>query len=427
MTTDLFKRTAANGMNPPARLRNTSSDPFRVASYCLATFGIHVDDTSTYTLSLPVRALNISLSVLTIVMTNLFLLEHLVSYLYGLSGWMYAKWLMAAISGALTATTVIAKASSVRQMAAFYRTNFIPWRTRAKTIARVKSTLIILLVWAFIMACAFDFAANGIEEDAKIYAYFSRSPPVNGTFAPDPIREGFLRLDAFVRWFFILGKREMPYFSRFLIEANLSVGPTCFGIFLYTFMTELAAGNMDHLKHYILTLKHSDHDDPAETVRQIRDLYFHQASSAQELESAFNGLVLLWYFMCSVFTCANIRGAYLGEFPPPGSRAVLAVLLEAFPLYCVYVGITMAASDFHDSTMEVLTQIEAFTAILGKRYQLQHATYFLASMCIASVGLNPPRLTVGRLFPIRRALLAALVLLFLAAALVSARMAQSRD
>ncbi|KAH7932554.1 uncharacterized protein LOC119377943 [Rhipicephalus sanguineus] len=407
MTTDLFKRTAANGMNPPARLRNTSSDPFRVASYCLAMFGIHVDDTSTYTVSLPVRVLNIALSVLTVLMTNLFLLEHVMSYLYGLSGWMYAKWLMAAISGALTATTVIAKASSVRQVAAFYRTNFIPWRTRAKTVARVKSTLVILLVWAFILANAFDFAANGIEEDAKIYAFFSRSPlPVNGTFTPDAIREGFLRLDAFLRWLFVLG-------------------PTCFSIFLYSFMTELAAGNMDHLKHYILTIKHSDHDDPAETVRQIRDLYFHQASSAQELDSAFSGLVLLWYLMCSVFTCANIRGAYLGEFP--GDRAVFSVLLEAFPLYCVYVGITMAASDLHDATMEVLTQIEAFTAILGKRYQLQHATYFLANMCITSVGLNPPRLTVGRLFPIRRVLLAVLVLLFVAAALVSARMAQSRD
>ncbi|KAH8040078.1 hypothetical protein HPB51_009334 [Rhipicephalus microplus] len=408
MTTDLFKRTgAANGMNPPARLRNTSSDPFRVASYCLAMFGIHVDDTSTYTVSLPVRVLNISLSVLTILMTSLFLLEHAVSYLYGLSGWMYAKWLMAAISGALTATTAIAKGSSVRQLAAFYRTNFIPWRTRPKTIARVKSTLIIMLVWAFILANAFDFAANGIEEDAKIYAFFSRSPLlVNTTFAPDTVMEGFLRLDAFLRWLFILG-------------------PTCFGIFLYSFMTELAAGNMAHLKHYILTLKHSDHDDPAESVRQIRDLYFHQASSVQELDSAFSGLVLLWYSMCSVFTCANIRGAYLGEFP--GQRAVFSVLLEAFPLYCVYVGITMAASDLHDGTMEVLTQIEAFTAILGKRYPLQHATYFLADMCITSVGLNPPRLTVGRLFPIRRVLLAVLVLLFVAVALIAARMAQNRD
>ncbi|KAL3203704.1 hypothetical protein MRX96_053193, partial [Rhipicephalus microplus] len=132
--------------------------------------------------------------------------------------------------------------------------------------------------------------------------------------------------------------------------------PTCFGIFLYSFMTELAAGNMAHLKHYILTLKHSDHDDPAESVRQIRDLYFHQASSAQEPR--------------------------LGVQRP---RAALA-----FPLYCVYVGITMAASDLHDGTMEVLTQIEAFTAILGKRYPLQHATYFLADMCITSVGLNPP-------------------------------------
>ncbi|XP_065291499.1 uncharacterized protein [Dermacentor albipictus] len=410
MASDLFKRTAANGMNPPARLRNTSSDPFRVASYCLAVFGIHVEDTSTYVVSLPMRVLNTFLSALTILMTNLFLLEHLVSYLHGLSGWVYAKWLMAAISAALTATTVIGKASSVRQVAAFYRTNFIPWRTRAKTMARVKSTLVILVVWAFILANAFDFAVNGIEEDDKIYAFFSRSPLVNGTFTPDrdPIRTGFLRLDAFIRWFFMLG-------------------PTCFGIFVYSFMAELAAGNMDHLKHYILTLKHSDHDDPAEAVRQIRDLYFHQVSSAQELDSAFSGLVLLWYSMCSVFTFANIRGAYLGEFPPLGGRAVFVVLLEAFPLYCVFVGITMAASDFHDATMEVLTQIEAFTAILGKRYQLQQTTFFLANMCIASVGLNPPQLTVGRLFPIRRLLLAVLVLLFVAAALVSARMARSRD
>lgn len=208
MTTDLFKRTAANGMNPPARLRNTSSDPFRVASYCLAVFGVHVDDTSTYMVSLPMRVLHIFLSALTILMTNLFLLEHLVSYLHGLSGWMYAKWLMAAITAALTATTVIAKASSIRQVAAFYRTNFIPWRTRAKTVARVKSTLVILVVWAFILANAFDFAANRIEEDEKIYAFFSRSPMVNGTFTSgqDPIRTGFLRLDAFIRWFFMLGK-----------------------------------------------------------------------------------------------------------------------------------------------------------------------------------------------------------------------------
>ncbi|KAK8785949.1 hypothetical protein V5799_007687 [Amblyomma americanum] len=411
MTTDLFKRTAANGMNPPARLRNTSSDPFRVATFCLTVFGVHIDDTSTFTVSLPTRVLHISLSVLTVLMTNLFLLEHLVSYLHGLSGWVYTKWLVAAVTAALTAVTVIARGSSVRQIAAFYRTNFIPWRTRAKTVARIKSTLVIVVIWAFILANAFDFAANGIEEDEKIYAFFSGSSFANGTFTPDqdPVRAGFLRLDAFIRWFFMLG-------------------PTCFGIFLYTFMTELAAGNMDHLKNYILTLKHSDHDDPAETVRQIRDLYFHQASTAHELDSAFSGLVLLWYAMCIAFTLANIRGAYLGAFPPQpfGGRAVFAILLEAFPLYCVFVGLTMAASDFHDATMEVLTQVEAFTAILGKRYQLQQATFFLANMCIASVGLNPPRLTVGRLFAIRRLLLAVLVVLFVAAAVISARMARDR-
>ncbi|KAH9376600.1 hypothetical protein HPB48_005811 [Haemaphysalis longicornis] len=412
MTTDLFKRTAANGMNPPARLRNTSSDPFRIASICLTVFGIHIDDTSTYVVPIPLRVLKVSLSALTIIMTNLFLLEHLVSFLYGLSGWMYSKWLMAAITGAVTAVTIITRASKVRQVAAFYRTNFIPWRTRAKTVARVKSTLTLAVVWAFVLANGLDFAVNGIEEDEKIYAYFSGSSMTNGTFTPDPdaVKLGFLRLDAFLRWFFMLG-------------------PTCFGIFLFTFMAELAAGNMDHLKHYILTLKHSDHDDPAETVRQVRDLFFHQASSAHDLDSAFSGLVLLWYVMCIAFTLANIRGSYLGAFPPQpfGGRAVFALLLEIFPLYCVFFGLTMAASDFHDGTMEVLTHIESFTAILGKRYQLQPATFFLANMCISSVGLNPPRLTVGRLFPLRRLLLPLLLLLFTVMALATLRMARDRE
>lgn len=178
-------------------------------------------------------------------------------------------------------------------------------------------------------------------------------------------------------------------------------------------MTELAAGNMNHLKSYMLTLKHSDHEDPAEVIRQIRDLYFHQATSAQDVDSIFSGLVLLWYLMCTTFTFANIKGFLLGDFPPatPG-RTFLAVLLEAFPLYCVFVGITLAAADFHDSTLHVLTQFESLMAILGKRYQLQFPSFFLAHMCMSSIGLNPPKLTVCRLFAISRLMLAVLVVFF---------------
>ncbi|KAM7310744.1 uncharacterized protein ISCGN_007652 [Ixodes scapularis] len=185
---------------------------------------------------------------------------------------------------------------------------------------------------------------------------------------------------------------------------------------------------MDHLKGYIVTLKHSDHEDPAEVVRQVRDLYFHQANSAQDLDSIFSGLVLLWYLMCTAFTLANIRGALLGDFPPsPFGRGLLAVLLEAFPLYCVYVGITLAGAGFHDATMDVLSQFEALMAIVGKRYQLQFPTFFLAQMCVSSMGLNPPRLTVCRLFTIRRILLALLVLFYTAFVTVMLRFAKTEN
>ncbi|XP_064460405.1 uncharacterized protein LOC135370553 [Ornithodoros turicata] len=402
MSHELFKRT--NGFNPPSRLKDTESDPFRFAAVSLTIFGVHIGDTNLQGVSMLGKIRHTASSVATVLMVWIFFVQHATAYMHGLSGWVYVKWLAAAVTAVLTATVVMIRGTKIKHVAGFYRTNFLPWKSKQKTITRVTSTATILTVWAFVLVYCIDFALNHIREDQKIFIYFL-SPTVNESFVRnwDPMAEGFLRVDAVLRWFFILG-------------------PTCFAIFLYTFMTQLATGNMQHLTQYINTLKHADHDDPPEVVRQVRDLYFHQASSAHELDHIFSGLVLLWYLMCTVFTFANIRGAMLGEFPPgPFGRSVLTFLFELFPLYCVYYGITMAGAGFHDATLEVLTQYEALMAMLGKRYQLQHTSYFLAHMCVSSMGLNPPKLTVCRLFTIKRLLLAVLILFFMFFVLLSAR------
>ncbi|CAN7986948.1 unnamed protein product [Ixodes hexagonus] len=303
MTTNLFKSTG-NVMNPPARLRNTNADPFRFAAITLSVFGIHIEDPTLQSDTMFFKVLKISLSVLSIVMANVFFLQHVVCYVHGLDSWVHTKWLTAALVSAVTSTLVIIKGTRIRHVAAFYRTNFLPWRSRSKTVAKTKSTATILVIWAFILINCVDYATNGTVESEKIYSYFS-GPPENGTFqsGSSPLAVGFLRLDGLIRWFFVL----------------------------------------------------------------------------------------------------------------------------AFPLYCVYVGITMAAAGFHEATMDVLSQFEAFMAIVGKRYQLQFPTFFLAHMCVSSMGLNPPRLTVCRLFTIRRLLLALLVLFYIAFVTVMLRFVRAGD
>ncbi|CAN8016809.1 unnamed protein product [Ixodes persulcatus] len=291
MTTDLFKRTDVSGtsgsMNPPARLRNTNTDPFRFAAITLSVFGIHIEDPTLQSDTLIFRVLKISLSVVSVVMANVFFLQHVVCYVNGLNSWVHAKWLTAALVSAVTSTVVIVKGARIRHVAAFYRTNFLPWRSRAKTVAKTKSTITILVVWVFVLINSVDFAANGTTESEKIYSYFA-GPPENGTFlsGSSPLAVGFLRLDGLIRWFFIL-------------------------------------------------------------------------------------------------------------------------------------------AGFHDATMDVLSQFEALMAIVGKRYQLQFPTFFLAQMCISSMGLNPPRLTVCRLFTIRRIVLALLVLFYTAFVTVMLRFAKT--
>lgn len=120
MTTDLFKRTDVSGtsgsMNPPARLRNTNTDPFRFAAITLSVFGIHIEDPTLQSDTLIFKVLKISLSVVSVVMANVFFLQHVVCYVNGLNSWVHAKWLTAALVSAVTSTVVIVKGETLHML-----------------------------------------------------------------------------------------------------------------------------------------------------------------------------------------------------------------------------------------------------------------------------------------------------------------------
>lgn len=206
MAAELFKRTAVGALNPPSRLRDTHSDPFHFAAVVLSVFGIHIGDPSQQSNSIVVRVIKILASAITVIMANVYFLQHLVSYLNGLSSWVHTKWLAASLASAVTAAVVVARGARIKHVASFYRTNFLPWRSRAKTVAKVKSTAIILVVWTFVLTNCVDSAINATRESEKVYSYMA-GPPENGTFvaSSSPFMQVFLRLDEIVRWFFILG------------------------------------------------------------------------------------------------------------------------------------------------------------------------------------------------------------------------------